>query len=63
MNQTWENVKKPNFGPILALLPQILTQKLFLSFACTGWDRSKLSSYAIKRKTNETNLTKEQNQT
>ena len=29
MNQTWENGKKTNFGPILARLAQIWAPKLF----------------------------------
>ena len=29
MNQTWENDKKPNLGPILARLAQIWASKTF----------------------------------
>ena len=32
MNQTWENGEKPNLGPILARLVQILPLKFFRGF-------------------------------
>ena len=31
MNQTWENGKKPSFGPILVHLPEIRATKFFFS--------------------------------
>ena len=61
MSQTWENGKKPSFGPDLGLFwPKIGSQNFFLwvlplldIIHCC-----KLSFYAISRKTNEPNLRK-----
>ena len=61
INQTWENDKKPTFGPDFgAFLLRFGLQKLFLwvlhlldvAHCC------KLSLYVISRKTNESNLRK-----
>ena len=56
MNQTWKRNKKPNFGPFGPISgPQIFMQGLPLLVIkhC-----SKLSSYAIYKKTNAPNLRK-----
>ena len=60
VNQSWENSKKPNFGPTVTRLIQIWTPKRFLEgFTSTRcWHYSKLSSYAISRKTYDRNLIK-----
>ena len=61
MNQIWENNKRTLVsGPILAPLAQIRAPKIFSSTLSLLYVRhcSKLSLYAISRKTNEPNFRK-----
>ena len=53
MNKTWENNKKPNFVPDFGHKNFSWVLPLLAARYC-----SKLSSYAISRKTNEPNLRK-----
>ena len=63
MNQTWENGKKPNFGPNFGLFGPNLGPKIF--FVCSNSTTlldvrhcRKLSPYAISRKTYDPNSRK-----
>ena len=60
MNQIRENGKKPNFGPDVGRFSPCLGPKNFkwVLPLLVGRHNSKLLSYAIFTKTNETNLTK-----
>ena len=60
MNQTWENGKKPHFGPDFGLFwSKFGTQKFFVGLPLLGVIHCcKLSLHAISRKTNELNLRK-----
>ena len=61
MNQTWENGKKPSFGPILVHLPEIRATKFFFfknrDLSVTRY-HGQLSSCAISEKTNDPILRK-----
>ena len=60
INQTKPNSKKPNYKPNLACLAQIGPPKLFLKVLTLldVRDCSKLSLYAISRKTDDPNARK-----
>ena len=61
MDQTWENGKKPSFGPHFGPFDPNLVPKNFFSWILPLLDFRnccKLSLYAISRKTNELNLRK-----
>ena len=57
MNQTWENSKKPSFGPDFD--PNLVPQNVFPYFTSKNAIYcSKLSLYAISKKIYEPNLIK-----
>ena len=60
MDQTWENGKKPMLGLDFGLFGQIWAKKFVLWVLLVVNHYSKLSFYAVSRKTNEPNWKKYQ---
>ena len=45
MNQTWENGKKPNFGPVFCRCDPTLGRKIFVHGFCLDWIVDIVSNY------------------